>query len=105
MENEVFLPNKQNCMSSLVSKNNPVQMDYFNQQVICGKVSGLNYLHAERVDPKTMKCPGVYEPCSNNTSPENTICVHPENSEENCPITYLDVVYETPSPKNETRTL
>ena len=41
-----------------------------------------------------MKCPGVYEPCSQNTLPENTICVHRENKEEHCPITNISVLYD-----------
>ena len=36
----------------------------------------------------------MYVPCSANTLPTNTICVHPENKEEHCPITFIDVIYE-----------
>ena len=72
----------------------PVQMSYFNGHTICGKTTDLNYLHATLVDVETMECPGVYVPCTNQTSPENTICVHPENMEEHCPITFIDVIYE-----------
>ena len=69
-------------------------MSYFNGHTICGKLTDLNYLHATLINSETMKCPGVYVPCSNETSPEHTICVHPENMEEHCPITFIDVVYE-----------
>ena len=67
-------------------------MSFFNGHTICGKVTDLNYLHATLVSSETMNCPGVYVPCSDMTSPENTICVHPENREEHCPITFIDVV-------------
>ena len=87
-----------NCRSELVQGLDPVSMTYFNSQTICGKQTNLNFLHATRVDPATMQCPGVYEPCSEETSPENTICVHPENRDSHCPITFIDVVYEPPGP-------
>lgn len=66
-------------------------MSHFNGKTICGKLSDLNYLHATRVDPESLECPGIYIPCSQNTSPHNTICVHPEYKESHCPITSLDV--------------
>ena len=78
------------CLIFVQSKSS-VGMSYFNGKTICAKLSDLNYLHTTRVDPDTLKCPGVYVPCSDKTSPQNTVCVHPEYAEEHCPITFLGV--------------
>ena len=43
------------------------------------------------MDPITLNCPGVTEPCSLNTSPENTICKHPDEK-ASCPLTFISII-------------
>ena len=76
-------------------------MSHFNSKTICGKLSDINYLHATRVDPESLECPGIYIPCSRNTSPHNTVCVHPEYKDNHCPITFLDVEVVEPISRND----
>ena len=69
--------NNLQCPLTNVYPRQGTEMSHFNGKTICGKLSDLNYLHATRVNPETFECPGVFVPCSNKTSPQNTICVHP----------------------------
>lgn len=79
------------CPGSLVAARAPLNMTSIAGMTVCGVRSGLNYLDATRVDPVTHECPGMKQPCSNNTSAENTICIHPSMIDQ-CPITYLAVI-------------
>ena len=79
------------CPGGEVEARDAVNMASFNGMTICAKKSDEKYLTVTRVDPNTNQCPGVYQPCSNNTSSENTICMHP-SLEGNCPITYIAIV-------------
>ena len=60
-------------------------------------------MSAVRIDPQTDECPGEFVPCSLETSNENTICYHPDDSrEEFCPITFIDFVpFETLGDEDE----
>ena len=69
---------------------NEVQISKFEGKTICGKRGGRNYLMTTRVDPETKKCPGIYVPCSTETSNANTICRLPEETSDECPITFID---------------
>jgi hypothetical protein len=54
---------------------------------ICGTKGGLPFKDAQRPLLADGLCPGELVPCSEGTTPENTICYSPEDKEENCPIT------------------
>ena len=50
-----------------------------------------------RVDSETKKCPEGTEPCSEDTSPENTVCYPKDQHSEACPITeilFVDSIQE-----------
>jgi len=57
----------------------------------CGTRGGQSFLNAERPDPTTKECKDGYTACSEETSPDNTICVQ-DGQEKLCPITYLKFV-------------
>jgi hypothetical protein len=56
---------------------------------ICGVRGGAPFKDIIRPDPLTNKCEGITKKCSENTSPDNTIC---SLNVEDCPITYLEFV-------------
>ena len=62
---------------------------------ICGRRGGQSFLNTVRPN-KDGVCPDKTIPCSNNTSPENTICVEPGVTEDgissDCPITEIKFV-------------
>ena len=61
---------------------------------ICGKRGGRPFTKALR-PTSNGSCPENSTPCSNVTSPENTICMYPNEKEKGlCPITEIKLVYE-----------
>ena len=68
----------------------------FRGKRICGKRGGYNFLNSTRVDIDNKTCPNGYVPCSNETSPEHTICLPCDQAgREKCPITMLKIVDKT----------
>ena len=65
------------CPGSKVEARDAVNMTSINGKTVCGVREGTSYLDAKRVDPNTLKCPDETVACSENTSPDNTICLHP----------------------------
>lgn len=76
-----------------IAKQGPILMDNFVATgglygfEFCAKRGGLPFMNVTRVEPETLLCPNGTEPCSNFTSPENTICYPPENITTSCPLT------------------
>ena len=68
-----------------------VKMNKIDGKYFCGKRDGIPYKDVDRVDPKTKKCQADFVPCSKETNPENTVCVH-KNQTAKCPITEMKVV-------------
>ena len=64
----------------------------FYGKFFCGLPGGKPFALVSRVDPETGECPDEYEPCSRNTSDENTVCYLPEDHPTSCPITDLQIV-------------
>ena len=62
---------------------------------VCGKRGGQRFLDTVRPNIDG-ECPGKTLPCSRITSPENTICIEPGDSESDilsrCPITEIKLV-------------
>jgi hypothetical protein len=52
----------------------PFLMHVFDNRIICGKKGGPSFLNATRPDFNSKLCPENTLPCSNLTSPENTLC-------------------------------
>ena len=46
-------------------------------------------MNATRVDNETLQCPTGTTPCSNATSPDNTLCYPPNELTSSCPITEI----------------
>ena len=68
----------------------PAQSQFrFYGKFFCGLPGGKPFALVNRVDPETGECPDEYEPCSRNTSDENTVCYLPEDHPTSCPITDL----------------
>jgi len=67
----------------------PVNVTKFEGNTICAKRGGSNFLHTTRPDFDTGNCPGVLIPCSENTSLDDTICMHPDDV-DSCPITNVE---------------
>lgn len=63
-----------------------------NGKRFCGKRGGKSYSEVTRVDAGTGECPTDTTPCSDETSPENTVCYPPADHETSCPITEIQVV-------------
>lgn len=59
---------------------------------ICGKKDGKSFVSVDRPDMENT-CPGLTEPCSNSTSPENTVCYPPEDHKTECPVTEAFFVF------------
>ena len=69
---------------------NPLTLEVVEGNRICGKSLGPSFVNAMRPDPKTLKCPDSYSPCSANTSPDNTICYRTsQDRDKSCPITKI----------------
>ena len=85
---------KMKCGSGLISRIKPVNVTKFEDHTICAKRGGTNFLHSTRPKASTGKCPGVLKSCSENTSPENTICKHPSKVNE-CPINFIKFANKT----------
>jgi len=64
---------------------------------ICGKQSGTPFIKVTRVDANTMKCPNSTVACSENTSPDHTVCVNSTDT-ANCPVTGLQFINTSPVP-------
>ena len=63
-------------------------------QIICGKRGGRSFLEAIR-PASNDRCPDLTVPCSNNTSPENTYCVYPDEKQAGlCPVTEIKIMSE-----------
>jgi hypothetical protein len=72
------------------------------EQYFCGRRGGLPFKDVTRPSNATKKCPEGTSPCSDVSSPENTICYAKAELEANCPITSLNFVkmqqHSAPSP-------
>ena len=69
---------------------------FADDQVVCGSRQwSKSFMEAIR-PTSDGKCPDLKVPCSNNTSPENTICVSPYEQESglSCPITDIRIMKE-----------
>lgn len=53
----------------------PINMTAIGDHIPCGKRGGPTFVESIRVDKNTFKCPEPYQPCSNLTTPDETICV------------------------------
>ena len=78
-------------------------MAYFGSVIICGKRGGNSFISASRPGSDGI-CSEDLIPCSNSTSPENTICVSIDDQiDGKCPITYIKLVdqlqVENPDPE------
>ena len=49
---------------SVIDKIEPIEMNQIKGKVACAKRGGPNFVDSKRVDPKTLKCPYGYVPCS-----------------------------------------
>lgn len=79
----------------------PFRMHAFDGRIICGKQGGLAFVEAVRPSIETKACPDGFEPCSELTSIENTICFDSTlPKEDQCPITAFQFIK-----KDETSTL
>ena len=65
-----------------------MQTEFFGKY-ICGIRGGRNFLDVQRYDLESGEngCPPGMSPCSNMTSPENTVCYETDALEDKCPIT------------------
>jgi len=63
-----------------------------NGKRFCGKRGGKSYSEVTRVEAATGVCPTDTTPCSDETSPENTVCYPAADHETSCPITEIQVV-------------
>ena len=52
------------CNGSIIDAIPPVNMTSITDMVACAKRGGPNFLDTIRPDPKTLKCPYSYVPCS-----------------------------------------
>ena len=59
---------------------------------LCGKEGGDRFVDVVRVDGETGVCPEGTEPCSNSTSPSNTVCYPPTSLNSSCPITSIQFI-------------
>ena len=66
-----------------------IQGQFFGKRV-CGKKGGLPF--SQVVRPVNGTCPEQTTPCTNQTSPENTICYPPSEHAQKCPINGLNIV-------------
>ena len=73
----------------------PIEMTQLEGVTVCGKRGGQRFLDTVRPNSDG-ECPGKTLPCSRITSPENTICIEPGESESDilsrCPITEIKLV-------------
>lgn len=73
-----------------------VTQPLINGKVICGKLGGLSSTFAQSVRPNAVNqtCPIGTQPCSTNTSPENTICMTLDYiNNDKCPINSITFIY------------
>ena len=70
----------------------PVVQTQFEGRHICAQRGGDPFEYVTRVDPLTLKCPSGTAPCSEATSPENTVCYPPKFHTKLCPITWMEFV-------------
>ena len=65
-------------------------MNIIEDSIICGKAEGASFMGSVRPNVSTKKCPTNYVPCSEFTSPDNTICVKDTDDKDDvCPITKI----------------
>ena len=65
-------------------------MKVIDGNIICGKAKGKSFLQSTRPDPATKRCPSKTKPCSQYTSPDNTLCIaETADPEKECPITQV----------------
>jgi len=64
------------------------------EHYFCGDKGGKPFSAVTRVDPTTRECPSETAPCSNSTSPENTVCYPLDQFERSCPVTQILFVKE-----------
>lgn len=76
---------------SVIDKIEPIEMNQIKGKVACAKRGGPNFVDSKRVDPKTLKCPYGYVPCSEQQQLTDTICVLPVRLQTDCPIIDLFV--------------
>ena len=88
-------------ISDVVDEIAPVTQYNFEDTIICGVRGGQAFLNVTRVDKQTLECPEGTAPCSQITSPDNTICYPPEEHEAACPITSIDLVMQKNLPDFE----
>ena len=53
----------------------PINMTAIGDHIPCAKRGGPTFVETIRVDKDTFKCPEPYQPCSNLTTPDETVCV------------------------------
>ena len=68
----------------------PVKQSKILGKYICGVRGGKPFFEVTRPDFETKKCPSGTLPCSDKTSPENTICYPEADLETSCPILGVD---------------
>ena len=69
---------------------NAVIQGQFSGRRVCGKRGGLPF--SQVVRPVNNTCPEGTKPCTNRTSPENTVCYPPSEHATKCPINGLNIV-------------
>jgi len=62
------------------------------EQHFCGRRGGLPFKYVTRPSFATKKCPEGTMPCSDVSTPENTVCYAKEDLETSCPITSLNFI-------------
>ena len=70
----------------------PKMMATIDGKNICGIRNGSSFSEAIRPDSNSGNCPMGTTPCSQFTSPENTVCHPQDQHEELCPITEIRIV-------------
>ena len=74
------------------NNHDPKMMATIDGKNICGTRNGSSFLEAIRPDSNSGNCPMGTTPCSQFTSPENTVCYPQDQHEELCPITEIRIV-------------
>ena len=69
----------------------PIEMNTIYGKHICGTRSGLPFKLTVRPEIETNRCPEHLTPCSNHTSPDNTICKLESEIPHKCPITSIQI--------------